>query len=86
MKGFKMNTLKNMEAIFIVTLALAGSASYLADALPLAKANVAALNAAPDTAAVVVVTGKRMTAEQKQQSLNAERQFAAASANARRSI
>jgi surface antigen len=71
-----MNVLKNFEALFVITLGLACAANYALD-------NSAADTAAPVTAAaattaatnmqVVVVSAKRMTAEEKKQSLNAER-------------
>ncbi|MES2298434.1 MAG: hypothetical protein V4582_15425 [Pseudomonadota bacterium] len=83
-----MNIIKNMEAIFVVTVALIGSATYIVDAIPEARASVVMANAdtameAPAT--VITVTAKRMSAAEKQQSLDAERQ-ADASASAGRSI
>jgi hypothetical protein len=68
-----MNILKNMEAIFVVTLALVGSADYLADALPQANAQPVNAIATSGKVAVVTVSAKRMTAEEKAQSLVDER-------------
>ena len=66
-----MNILKNFEAVFVVTLSLACAASYALD-------NTSADTSSPAYAAasnmqVVVVSAKRMTAEQKRQSLIDER-------------
>ncbi len=68
-----MNLVKHMEAVFVATVALAVSGSWLVDALPTAhaKAPVSATAAAP--AAVVVVSAKRMTAQEKQRALQDER-------------
>ena len=68
-----MNLIKHMEAVFVTTVALAVSGSWLADALPAAhaKSPVSAVASAP--AAVVVVSAKRMTAEEKQRALQDER-------------
>lgn len=68
-----MNILKNMEAIFVVTLALVGSADYLAEALPQANAAPVSAIATSGKVAVVTVSAKRMTAEEKAQSLVDER-------------
>lgn len=70
-----MNILKNMEAIFVVTLALVGTADYLADGLPQAHAQplVASAIATSGKVAVVTVSAKRMSAEEKAQSLLDER-------------
>jgi hypothetical protein len=75
-----MNVLKNFEALFVVTLGLACAANYALD-------NNAAETQAPTVAAaknmqVVVVSAKRLTAEQKQQSLIDERSTLAANAAA----
>ncbi len=66
-----MNLLKHMEAIFIATVVLAVSSSYVADTLPTAHAKQAA---ASSTAAVptVVVSAKRMSAEEKLQAARAD--------------
>jgi hypothetical protein len=64
-----MNILKHMEAVFVATVALAVSSSYLVDTLPQAHAKpVVSASAIP----VVVVSAKRMSAQEKQQSLQAE--------------
>lgn len=60
-----MKTLKNFEALFVMTVALACGATYALD-----KSSVEAQN--PDMQ-VVVVSAKRMTAEQKLQSVMEER-------------
>jgi hypothetical protein len=77
-----MNVLKNFEALFVVTLGLACAANYALD-------NAAVETPAPITASatapaaqdmhVVVVSAKRLSAEQKQQSLRDERTAMAAS-------
>ena len=69
-----MNILKHMEAVFVATLALAGSTAYLIDTLPSAQANNMKAAAAPADRdmAVVTVTARRMTAQEKQQSLKNE--------------
>lgn len=69
-----MNILKNMEAIFLVSLAIAGPASVLVDMLPVANASrtpVAAV-ASQQAIPVVVVSARRMTDEEKRQSLEEE--------------
>ena len=74
-----MNIIKNMEAIFVVTLGLAGSATYLLDTLPQAQAKAPVLSASvatPTKLAVVTVSAKRMSAAEKQQSLQDERKLA----------
>ncbi len=64
-----MNIAKHMEAIFVVALAAAGSASFLSDPLPQAQARPAAIvdsSIATETKmAVVVVKGKRPAAGQQ---------------------
>lgn len=72
-----MNILKHMEAVFVATVALAVSGSYALDALPEAhaKAPLSASAYAP-TVAVVTVSAKRMTVEEKAQSLREEQQLA----------
>lgn len=75
-----MNVLKNFEALFVVTLGLACAANYVIDSEP-AEQPVTARAAAPATLAmaapqdtqVIVVSAKRLTAEQKMQSLQEER-------------
>ncbi|HEX8476694.1 MAG TPA: hypothetical protein VF663_00085 [Telluria sp.] len=70
-----MNALKHMEAIFVVALSVAGIGSYLAATAPDAHASAApartATVAAPDMP-VVTVVAKRLTAEEKAQSLRDE--------------
>ncbi|HEV7815085.1 MAG TPA: hypothetical protein VGP06_08315 [Janthinobacterium sp.] len=67
-----MNVLKNMEIIFIVVLALACSAVYVGT-LPEAQADARSAVTAAGDMPVVVISAKRMSAEEKQQSLNEER-------------
>lgn len=75
-----MKTLKNMEAIFTVAVAIACGASYISFMQPSAAstADVAQAGAIP----VVVVSAKRMTAQEKKLSLIEERQAMLASATA----
>jgi len=64
-----MNLMKHMEAVFVVAMTLAVSSSYLLDAIPAAHAR----HYSPDPAmvasggkmAVVTVTAKRLSAEEK---------------------
>ncbi|SFU51258.1 hypothetical protein [Pseudoduganella namucuonensis] len=81
-----MNVLKNFEALFVVTLGLACAANYVVDTdAALDSQPTAVRAAAPAYAAaakdmqVVVVSAKRLTAEEKAQSLLAERKAASAS-------
>ena len=70
-----MNILKNMEAIFLVSLAIAGPASVVLEALPEANARrVPAVTAAAgqQTMPVVVVSARRMTDAEKRESLAEE--------------
>lgn len=69
-----MNILKNMEAVFLVSLAIAGPASVVIDALPDAKATrtPTAAIATQQAIPVVVVSARRMTEEEKRQSLEEE--------------
>ena len=71
-----MNTLKHMEAVFVAAVAFAVSGSYLVDTLPEAHAKSVATTS---TIPAVVVSAKRMTPQEKQQSLQAERAEAAKS-------
>lgn len=67
-----MNILKNMEAIFLVSLAIAGPASVVLEALPEANARRApqvTATAAQQAMPVVVVSARRMTDAEKRQSL-----------------
>lgn len=65
-----MNLIKHMEAVFVVALSLAVSGSYLLDAIPEAHARSysadAAMVAGDDKVAVVTVSAKRLSAEEKQ--------------------
>jgi Flp pilus assembly protein CpaB len=76
-----VNVLKHMEAVFVVAVSLAGSASYLAANLPQAQAaapaaDVAAI-ATPTKMAVVTVSAKRLSTAEKQQLSLAARSGAA---------
>lgn len=68
-----MNIAKNMEAIFVAALAFAGSASFVADAIPAAQAHnqVQVASAVPAGVPVVVVSAKRLTPAEKL-AMNAE--------------
>jgi len=79
-----MNVLKNFEALFVVTLGLACAANYvMGDATETTTAPAAITAAAAPAAAqpmsVVVVSAKRLSAEQKLQSLADERKAQVAS-------
>ncbi|MBY0242698.1 MAG: hypothetical protein K2X55_25635 [Burkholderiaceae bacterium] len=80
-----MNVLKNFEALFVVTLGLACAANYVLDTEPAlqpttasasAMAPVTLAYAVPNDTQVIVVSAKRLTAEQKRQSLQEERKAA----------
>lgn len=71
-----MNILKHMEAVFIATVVLAVSGSHMVDMLPQAHAKSAPTAYASNNVPVVVVKAKRMTAAEKQQSLQEERSAA----------
>lgn len=76
-----MNVLKHMEAIFVATIAtavLAVSATYAPVAMPDAQAGAPVVAGANANMPVVVVSAKRMTADEKLQSLREERKLAAA--------
>ena len=71
-----MNILKHMEAVFVATVALAVSGSYLVDTLPQAHAKTeVAMAGVAEAVPVVVVKAKRMSAAEKQRSIEAERSF-----------
>jgi hypothetical protein len=77
-----VNILKHMEAGFVVTVAILGSAAFVTERLPDATARPYPAQAsvvAEAPMAVVYVTAKRMTPEEKRQSLLQERRFAAGS-------
>ena len=65
-----MNVMKHMEAVFVTAICLAVSGSYLLDSIPQAQARSytadTALVASGDKVAVVTVTAKRLTDEEKQ--------------------
>ena len=70
-----MNTLKHMEAAFVIALSVAGIGSYLAGTSQDAQATPAAIHASANAApqmAVVTVVGKRLTPAEKAASLQAE--------------
>ena len=72
-----MNILKHMEAVFVVTVAVLGSAALVTERLPEVNARpystpAASVAAAEAPMAVVYVTAKRMTPEQKRLSLEQE--------------
>jgi hypothetical protein len=62
-----MNIAKNMEAIFIAAVALAGAASIATAAVPAAPATIVAAKAATAATAmpVVTITAKRLSAAEK---------------------
>jgi hypothetical protein len=81
MKGIDMNALKYMEIIFTVALGVACSALYIgssdgAHEARAATAPASAVAVAPTVTEaaipVVVITGKRMTPQEKEQSLREE--------------
>lgn len=64
-----MNIAKHMEAVFVVALAAAGSASFLSDTLPQSQSRPAVIQdssiATETKMAVVVVKGKRPAAAEQ---------------------
>lgn len=68
-----MKALKNFEAMFVVAVALACSASYASFMQPQPQAQQTA-SASQTGMHVVTVSAKRMTAQEKQLSLLEERQ------------
>jgi DUF917 family protein len=78
-----VNILKHMEAAFVVTVAILGSAAFVTERLPDANARpysaAASVAAAGAPMATVYITAKRMTPEEKRQSLLQERRSAAVS-------
>lgn len=81
-----MNVLKNFEALFVVTLGLACAVNYVADGRSIASTDVAAAAPAAQNMQVVVVSAKRLSPEQKLQSLAEERAALIASRNADKKI
>jgi hypothetical protein len=74
MKTLK-NTLKNMEIIFTVAVAVACSASYVSFMQPQAASPAKTAQAAsPAAMPVVTISARRMTAQEKHISLMQERQ------------
>ena len=68
-----MNILKHMEAVFIATVVFTVGGSYAIDKLPQAHAKAAVAANINASTPVVVIKAKRMSAEEKRQSLQAER-------------
>lgn len=72
-----MNIAKHMEAVFVVALAAAGSASYFTDAVPQAHASPAVIQdssiATETKMAVVVVKAKRLSPAEQGPTALAER-------------
>jgi methylthioribose-1-phosphate isomerase len=69
-----MNVLKHMEAVFVLALAVAASAGYVAAARESQPQPQLASNiATPTKMAIVTISAKRPTAAQKRQLLLAER-------------
>lgn len=72
-----MNVIKHMEAAFLFTLSVAGVASVAIEAIPQAEARVPVQMensvATPSSMAVIKVSAKRMSAAEKQQMLQADR-------------
>jgi hypothetical protein len=78
-----VNILKHMEAAFVVTVAILGSAAFVTESVPEANARpylapAESLASADAPIATVYVTAKRMTPEQKRMSLEQERRSDAA--------
>ena len=76
-----MNILKHMEAVFVATIAvavLAVSATYATGSMPEAQSSTAIATAGNATMPVVVVSAKRLSADEKLQSLREERKLATA--------
>jgi hypothetical protein len=75
-----MNVLRNFEAVFVVALGVAASASLVlqapAEAVAAAPQPNSASIATPSKTAVVVVSAKRMSTAEKQRSLEDERRLA----------
>ena len=68
-----MNIVKHMEAVFIATVVFTVGGSYAIDKLPQAHAKAAVAANVNADAPVVVIKAKRMSDEEKRQSLQAER-------------
>jgi hypothetical protein len=77
LKGTTMNILKNFEAVFVVALGVAVAACGTGSDSSMAAASAPqAMVATPSTMAVVTVSAKRMSAVEKQRSLEDERRLA----------
>ncbi len=72
-----MNVLNHMEAVFVATLALAASSTFMNDSIPTANAQPL-VSSGGASIAVVVVKAKRMNAEEKLKSVQAEHAHASA--------
>ena len=59
-----MNIAKHMEAIFLITVAVACVALYAVDAIPAAD-KIQAVNSATTTIPTVTITAKRLSAAEK---------------------
>jgi hypothetical protein len=75
-----MNVLKNFEAVFIVALGVAAAANYImqepSEAVAATPQQIIGSIATPSKMAVVIVSAKRMSALEKQCSLDDERRLA----------
>lgn len=87
-----MKVLKNMEVLFTVAAAFACAAAYVSVTQPQAPASMASAPSAQVAAGsdapkmqVVVIRGKRMSAQEKQQSLLEERKQTLLASNESRS-
>jgi hypothetical protein len=65
-KGIDMNLVKNMEAVFVAMVVMAGVATYATAEVTTAPAPAAQAEAASKVA-TVIVSAKRLTAAQKAQ-------------------
>lgn len=73
-----MNVLKHMEAIAVAAVAVAVGGVYALDSMPQSTASAPVATAATAGMPVVVISAKRMSADEKLQSLREERKLAAA--------
>ena len=75
-----MNVLKNFEAVFVAAVGAAACTIYFAQSADATATAAAAANttsiATPSRMAIVTVAGKRMSAVEKQRSLEDERRLA----------
>ncbi|MES2899241.1 MAG: hypothetical protein V4723_05895 [Pseudomonadota bacterium] len=70
-----MNILANLEAVFTATVALAASSMFITDPAPLASTQPVVRSDSP-TIAVIVVSARRMNAEEKLKSVQVESEHA----------